>query len=61
MTEQDTPTLMRYAVGSVVIIAGAALVYIGKPDYGLPIIVIGLGLFGYAVGYTRGFAKAKAT
>ena len=62
MSNIDTNTLIRYAVGALLIIAGAVLFYIGKYNEGLSVLgmglaVLGVGTVGYALGYRRASAK----
>ena len=59
----ESNVLLKYLIGSILIIADAALFYVGKPSEGMSIVAIGLGILGvgaigYTYGYSKGFRKA---
>jgi hypothetical protein len=61
----DIITLVKYAVGALLIIAGVALIFVGQPDKGIAIIAVGIALIGVGAAtlsgtymYTRGFKAA---
>ena len=53
----DTITLVKYAIGALLILAGVALIYVGKVTEGMAVIALGLGLLGYQIGERQGIKK----
>jgi len=51
-------TMVKYVVGSILIIAGGVLFYIGKTSEGIAVAGIGLTVLGYSFGEKTGFKKA---
>jgi hypothetical protein len=54
MSNIDVMQLAKYGIGALLIIAGVALIYIGKPTEGMVVVGLGMGLLGYQFGYTSG-------
>ena len=56
----DPNQTVKYIVGALLIIAGAALFYMNMPTYGMGLVALGLGVLGYSVGNTAGYKAGVA-
>jgi hypothetical protein len=51
---------IKYVIGALLIIAGAALFVVQQPTYAFPLIALGLGILGYGAGLQAGYKRGVA-